>query len=309
LGERTSVNMRTRVRILVFVVLCALSILLFWSPLAGVVELALSSDGYTHIVLILPLSIALFYFDSKYGELSRPFSGQASIVIGVPLLVLSFAIVSSARWFLGSSPYRLSLEIFSLVIWGIGSVLLCFGVKTFESFVFPICFLFLLVPFPQPALTRVVEFLQHQSAGAAEIMFRSAGISVVRDGLILSIPGLNIEVAPECSSIRTSELLVITAIILSQLFLRSWWSKLLLVLAAVPLSIAKNAFRIFTIAELGTRVDPSFLNGSLHRQGGLLFYGLAVILMVVLVVVLRRIELHAQGPTNRGSSGRSVEVS
>jgi exosortase len=306
--DANHVNMSTRVRMLFFLVLCALSILLFWSSLADVFRLALSNDGYTHILLILPLSIALVYFDSKHRDLRCLFSGQGSVVIGVPL-ALSFAIVFSARWFLANSPYRLSLGIFSLVIWWIGSIVLCFGVKILESFVFPVCFLFLLVPLPQPALERVVEFLQHQSAFATEMMFRSAGVSVVRDGLILSIPGLNIEVAPECSSIRTSELLVITALILSQLFLRSWWNKLLLVLAAVPLSIAKNAFRIFTIAEMGTRVDPSFLNGSLHRQGGLLFYGLGVILVVGLLIALRHTELRAQHSPKRVSSGHAVGAS
>lgn len=34
------------------------------------------------------------------------------------------------------------------------------------------------------------------------------------------------------------------------------------------MSILKNAIRILTIAELGTRVNPSFLHGALHRPRG-----------------------------------------
>ncbi len=81
--------------------------------------------------------------------------------------------------------------------------------------------------------------------------------------IVVSIPGLDIEVAQECSSIRSSLMLVVTTMVLAHLFLRSWWRKVLLIAVAIPLSVAKNGFRIFTIGELGTRVDPSFLSGRL----------------------------------------------
>jgi exosortase/archaeosortase family protein len=107
---------------------------------------------------------------------------------------------------------------------------------------------------------------------------------------MLSIPGLDIEVARECSSIRSSLMLVVTTMILAHLFLRSWWRKALLITAAIPLSVAKNGLRIATIAELGTRIDPGFLSGKLHHNGGILFFGLSVVAVGALLWVLRRTE-------------------
>ena len=107
---------------------------------------------------------------------------------------------------------------------------------------------------------------------------------------MLSIPGLDIEVARECSSIRSSLMLVVTTLVLAHLFLRSWWRKALLIAAAIPLSVAKNGLRIVTIAELGTRIDPGFLNGKLHHNGGIIFFGIAVVAVVVLLWILRRTE-------------------
>jgi exosortase len=185
---------------------------------------------------------------------------------------------------------------FTLVTWWIASVRLCFGAKTFQSFLFPLCFLFLMVPIPDFALGWIVEFLQQQSALAARIMFRAAGIPAAQDGIMLSIPGLNIEVARECSSIRSSLMLVVTTLVLAHLFLRSWWRKALLVAAAIPLSVAKNGLRIVTIGELGTRVDPGFLHGKLHRNGGIIFLGIAIIAVVGLLWILRRTEF--QMPLN-----------
>jgi exosortase len=121
-------------------------------------------------------------------------------------------------------------------------------------------------------------------------MFRAAGVPATQDGIRLSIPGLNIEVARECSSIRSSLMVVVTSMVLAHLFLRSWWRKALLIVAAIPLAVAKNGLRIFTIAELGTRVDPGFLDGKLHHNGGIVFFGVAVIVVVALLRILRRTE-------------------
>ena len=153
---------------------------------------------------------------------------------------------------------------------------------------FPLGFLFLIVPLPERFVDMVTVFLQRQSAVASEILFRAALVPVTRAGIMLSIPALDIEVARECSSIRSSTMLVIMTLILAHLFLRSRWRKTLLVVAAIPLSVAKNAVRIFTIAELGTRVDPGYLNGRLHHNGGLVFLGLALVVDIALLWILRR---------------------
>jgi len=89
-------------------------------------------------------------------------------------------------------------------------------------------------------------------------------------------------------------MLVVTTMVLAHLFLRSWWRKALLVVAAIPLSVAKNGLRIFTIAELATRVDPGFLDGNLHHHGGIVFFAIGVVVVVVLLWILRRTEFRMQ---------------
>jgi len=182
------------------------------------------------------------------------------------------------------------LSILALVICWFGAIVFCFGIKTVQAFLFPLCFLFLIVPIPDFALTRIVEFLQYQSAFAARVLFRLANVPVIQDGIVISIPGLDLEVAAECSSIRSSLILLVTTALMAHLFLRSWWRKALLIAAAIPLSVVKNGLRIFTIAELGTRVDRGFLNGKLHHNGGILFWALAVLAMLTLLWMLRNTE-------------------
>ena len=270
-----------------FAGLLATSLVWWWHSLATTLMLALERDAYTHILLIVPLSVALIYLERN--TLRVPI--ERSVGAGTSLLVTGLLITVVAEWGAATpNDVRLSLNILALVVWWLGSVIFCFGTRAFRSFLFPLCFLFLIVPIPESALNWTIEWLQQQSAITARIMFRVAGVPVTRDGIMLSIPGLDIEVARECSSIRSSLILVITTMVLAHLLLRTWWRRSLLIAVAIPLSFVKNGFRIFVISELGTRVDPGFLDGQLHRQGGIVFLSLAIGAVAALLWALRRTE-------------------
>jgi exosortase len=290
--------MRTRNQALAFGLLCAVSILFWWHPLITTLGLTLANDAYTHILLILPLGAALIYLDSKELRIDP----QPAPRSGAALLALALLIGCYAKWRMGAATgaatndVRLSLSMFALVTWWIASVVFCFGLRAFRSLLFPLCFLFLIVPVPDVVLNVIVEGLQHGSAWMAALLFRVIGEPVQRDGILLSLQNLDLEVAKECSSIRSSCLLVVTAMVLAHLFLRSWWRKALLIAAAIPLSVAKNGLRIVTIGELGTRVDPEFLNGKLHHDGGIIFFGVAVVAVGALLWMLRRTELRIPLP-------------
>lgn len=278
--------MNSQSRLIGLFALIAASVVLWWQPIAATFSLALSSDAHTHIFLIVPLGLALVYVQGR-GKTPAYESGKG---LSLTLLVASLLLrVFTLRDIVHlSSSDLLSLNMLALVIWWIGSVILCYGIGTFKKLLFPLCLLFLIVPLPDHAVNWITGILQHESATATTWLFRCARIPVQQDGVFLSIPGLNIEVASECSSIRSSIMLVVTTLILAQLFLRSWWRKAVLVAAAIPLSVAKNAIRIFTIATLTTRVDPSYFEGHLHRQGGILFLALGVGAILALLWGLRK---------------------
>jgi exosortase len=278
--------MTKRFQLAAFAFLCGASIMIWWHALVVTLRLALNNDAYTHILLIVPLSIALIYMPSR----TLPKSYESSVATGSLLLAGALVVTGFARWGAPglADDLRLSLSMIALVTWWIASVVFCFGVRAFRSFLFPLCFLFWIVPIPAVALNCIIPFLQNESAVAARVLFRMAGVPVTQDGTFLDIPGLSIEVAQECSSIRSSLVLIVMTMVLAHLFLRSWWRKALLIAAAIPLAVAKNGLRIFVIAELGTRVDPGFLDGNLHHHGGIVFLAIAVMIVIVLIWMLRR---------------------
>jgi exosortase len=293
-------------RTLSFFSLVALSVGIEWRSLFATLNLAFRDEQYTQILLIMPITAILIYLDWPPHDTRA----QCNSLLGFVLLA-SAAFVASFQWLCPAYlpvDLQLSFGMLVLVIGTTGAFVLCFGTCVARACLFPLCFLFGLVPIPQVALDVIVKLLQQGSSLAAYLLFVVAGIPVVRDGIMLTIPSLTIEVGKECSSIRSSSLLLVTTIVVAHIVLKSPWRKALAIGIAVPLSVAKNGLRIFTIGMLGTQVDPAYLNGRLHHQGGVVFFAISLAVVGILLWILRSGEMRGLSFPRTSQTGTSVGV-
>ncbi len=155
-----------------FIVLLVASVFLWRHALVATFGLALRNDAYTHILLILPISIALIFSEWR----SRNAQPVPSFRAGPALLLLAVLIgLVGAGWSGGglSSDGQLSLSMLAAVIWWMGSFVSCFGTRISRMYVFPLCLLLCLVPLPGSAVDHIVRFLQQGSADAANLLFAS----------------------------------------------------------------------------------------------------------------------------------------
>jgi exosortase len=176
-----------------------------------------------------------------------------------------------------------------VLIW-IGGFTFCYGVASTQAAIFPLLFLFFMVPIPNIILDPFISFLQAGSAEVAYVFLKTAGIPMTREGNVFHLITVDIEVAKECSGIRSSLSLVITGLLAGYFFLRTGWAKLVLLAAMLPITILKNGFRIATLSILGVYVDERILASDLHTRGGILFFILALILVWGIIVLLRKME-------------------
>jgi exosortase len=274
-----------------FSVLAAISLLFSWKPLVSTLALAVRDDRYTHLLLILPVTMSLIYLEWKSSEL------HAESVPSLALLVAALLLMIATRLpgFAFHSDEQLAVNMLGLVVWWVGAFIVSFGTRAFWRALFPLCFLLWLVPIPEFVLNPVVKLLQQGSVASARALFAAVGTPVAQDGTRITIPGLTVEVAPECSSIRSSLMLVVTTMVLAQVSLRSAWRKTLAAAVAIPLSVAKNGLRIFVLAMLTTRVDRSFITGKLHHQGGIIYFLIALGVIISLIWITRRSEKRSSG--------------
>jgi exosortase len=141
-------------------------------------------------------------------------------------------------------------------------------------------------------------------AGSTEMVgfyFRIAAIPFIREGSTFQLEHLSFRVADECSGINSGLSLFIVAVIAAKLFLKNNWVRLMFILSVIPIGWSKNGLRIATLTLLGCYVNPGFLHGPLHRQGGrpffiaaLLFLGLSLFICRVLEKrIIRRVKVPA----------------
>jgi len=273
-------------RTLLFFLFWLVSVLLFRETITELVSLAWIDDRYTHIIVVPALSFGLLLLYGK--EIFR--NVRYHPWAGVPLIALGSVVYFAVRICsdsLGEYGHLTAAAAAIVVAW-LGGFLLFYGPRCAKAALFPLSFLILAVPLPPAVVAQVQAFLQRSSAEVAHILFKITGTPVFRDGLTFSLPGLNIEVAQECSGIRSSIALLITALLLDYLFLRSHWRRLILVLVTVPIAVFKNAFRITTLAWLGAFVSKDYIHGSLHHRGGPLFSLISLALLFPVLWLLWR---------------------
>lgn len=194
-------------------------------------------------------------------------------------------------------PDRLRLAI--LVTLVVAGLAVYGGLAWFRPRRFPLVFLYAMIPLP-PLLERGLnDLLQNASGVAAYGLFRLIGMPVLQEGHLLMLPNLLLEVAEECSGIRSTLVLLLTALLASYVLLKKPLHRLLVVAVVIPLGIVRNALRIVIIGWLTVRVDPEVIHGPLHRNGGPLFFALTLLIFLGLVAWLRRREQRERNEVER----------
>lgn len=275
-------------RLAAFLVLLAAVSFLLWSPLRALIHLAWKDERYTYLLAVPLLSAGMILVKRQRILGLMETDLRAGVVGGVLSLIAWFL---AGRWAPSLGPVDgLCLDGSAISLAWIAGFGLCFGGAAVKAVAFPLAFLLLMTPVPEPFMHFAEVGLQYGSADVTHVLMKSMGMPVFREGLTFSLPGLNIQVAEECSGIRSSTVFWITTAAASYLFLQSGWSRLALIALTVPILIFKNAVRITTLSWLGVNVSRDVLHGDLHRQGGVPFGLIAIALLIPAVAGLRILE-------------------
>jgi len=279
-----------------------LSLVLFGSAVGAVIKLSLRDDRYSHLLFIPIISTFLIYLKRR-----RVFSDpRYCLSTSIPLLAAGVGLffLAQTRVSTLNSNDRLSIVILAMLLVVIAGFVLCYGAQASRTALFPLLFLLLMIPIPTVALDNIVLGLRKGSAVMTYTLYKLLGVPVLRQHFKFLLPGVEIEIAEECSGIRSSLALFITSLLAGYLFLQSSWRRAFFSIWTIPVVIVKNAVRIVTISCLGVYVDPGFLGGKLHRYGGLPFALVSLGVLVPLLLALQKGE-HRRSESNRPIEGVS----
>lgn len=271
--------------------------LAFLNPLVALIRLAASESLFSHLPLIPFVAAYLLWLKRNHLKAIVCASPVARSSGWLPALCLAIggAVVAVSGWLASpawkSDPANYTsvfISAYVCFIWALGVA--SFGWSAIRAVLFPVAFLVFMVPFPTAVTHAIESFFQHTSAEAAAFLFGLSQTPVLRDGLFFHLPGITLQVAQECSGIRSSLVLFVTSLVAGYMFFELKRYRAFLALAVIPIGIIRNGLRILTIGLLCVHFGPDMIHSIIHRKGGPLFFALSLIPFAALLLFLYRRE-------------------
>jgi exosortase len=168
-----------------------------------------------------------------------------------------------------------------------GLVIYFVGWRYFRATLFPWAFLFFMIPIPVIIFNQIAFPLQFLAARLASSILTLIGIPVLRDGNIIQLPTMTLEVAEACSGIRSLMSLGALAVIYGYFLEPRKIPRVLLALAAIPVAVGANALRIVGTGLTGLYWSPDKAEGFFHEFSGWIIFVISLALLVCIHGALR----------------------
>jgi exosortase D (VPLPA-CTERM-specific) len=265
-----------------FALLTLATVPLFWIGFVSLAQ-AWSTPEYSHGPLIPLISLYLFL-----RELRRvgPVDADASRLRWPGLVVIAFGLLLAV---LGNMVRIPDIVTYAFIIWVGGVVLTVFGWQRGRLHQLPVLHLVFMLPLPQFLYWQMTIFLQGISSVLGVWFVQMAGVPVFLDGNIIDLGVYKLQVAEACSGLRYLFPILSFSYLFSILYRGPFWHKALIFLAAAPLTIFMNSFRIGVIGILVNAYGIEQAEGFLHFFEGWVIFGACIGILFLMAVALQRL--------------------
>jgi len=202
------------------------------------------------------------------------------------LLLLGFGLCVLV---LGQMGAELFLSRFSLLIVLAGLIVFFLGWSFFRTLLFPWALLVLMIPIPAIVFNQITFPLQLLASKIASTILPWLGVPVLREGNVIVLAAMRLEVADACSGIRSLMSLATLAVIYGYLMERNNAVRVLLALASLPIAVAANSLRVVVTGLLVQYWDPDKAQGFFHEFQGWLMFVASLAMLYLLHRVIRLI--------------------
>jgi len=229
----------------------------------------------------VPLISAYLLWHRRRLLAEAPVEGS---IAGLPLIILALGMLVIGS--LGGEPFvaRLSLPLALL-----GTVLFLGGTRVARHAWVPIAYLVFMIPLPYVTLSALTYRSQLFDAGLTATALGWLGVPVLRDGVMLHLPNITLEVAADCSSVPAIAALMALGGAYAQMQPRPTWIRVALTLSAAPLGLLSNIVRLIVTSLSAYYLGPVALDNVIHKFNGTTVFLATVVLLVVLDALLTRI--------------------
>ncbi|MCF8104147.1 MAG: exosortase/archaeosortase family protein [Desulfohalobiaceae bacterium] len=226
--------------------------------------------------------LAGFMIWSRREGLQQAVKKPSSIGLGLILLGLMqfFAAWVGSEYFLQGT---------SMIMVLIGSVLYLWGWRVAALSLVPILYLVFMIPLPDIIWNRLAVPLALLASKVSADLVSGLGLTILREGNILTLPNITLQVADACSGLRSLTTLLALSAFLAFVSDLSAGRKWILFLAGAPIALLGNIFRLTGTAFLARHYGASVAHGFIHDFSGWIVFVLGLVMLLGVNAVLGRI--------------------
>jgi exosortase A len=231
-------------------------------------------DGnYSHGYLVLPIALYLVWERRRELRALTPSPDRW----GLAALLASMALLA-----IGTVAAETSLARLSLVGSIAASIWFILGRRFVRVLAFPLVFLLFMVPIPDLIFNQIAFPLQLVASEFGEHTLSAIGIPVVREGNLIVLAHMSLDVAEACSGIRSLITLFTIAVLYGYFAVKAPAVRILLVLATVPIAIVANGLRVAATGVAAQFYGTEAAEGFFHSVSGWLVFVAAGIALLAL---------------------------
>lgn len=256
------------------------SLPIFWIGLESLI-VAWATPEYSHGPLIPIISLYLFLRELRQAPLPNPDIRDRWPGIVVIVMALAVAILGN----LARIPDIVS---YAMIFWIAGVVLTVFGWGRGKQHQLPVLHLIFMLPLPNFIYWKLTILLQGISSEIGVWFVQMAGVSVFLEGNVIDLGVYKLQVAEACSGLRYLFPILSFSYLFAILYRGPVWHKAVLLLAAVPLTVLMNSFRIGVIGVLVNSYGIGHAEGFLHFFEGWVIFASCIAILFLMAIGLQR---------------------
>jgi exosortase len=239
-------------------------------------------ENYSHGFLI-PIISGYAIWTNRERIFSTPVKPQ--LPAGAALMLM--AVLMLLAGILGAELYITRL---SLVL-SLAALTVYFGGWDWlRQLLFPIGLLLFALPIPNILFNQIAFPLQLLASDYATRVIKLLGIPALREGNVIELARMKLQVVEACSGIRSLVSLAALAVVYVYFTETRWWRRIVLVVAVIPIAIIANALRVAGTGVLAHYHGVQSAEGFMHSFSGLMVFLVAVLLLIGLAQLLTLIE-------------------
>ncbi|MBF0265649.1 MAG: exosortase A [Gammaproteobacteria bacterium] len=242
---------------------------LYFETMASMAKTWWTSDTFAHGLLIFPIS---FYLIWKKRHLLSDSISKPNYLFIVGLLAIVFL------WILAATVDVQVIKQLAMILMLPAILASLYGYKILKVYAFPLFYLIFAVPFGE----FLIPQLQEVTAIFTVMGLKLSGIPVFVEGMYISIPAGDFEVAVACSGIRYLIASLALGVLYAYLTYQKLSKRIIFIVLSLLIPIIANGIRAYGIVMIAHLSDMKYATGVDHLIYGWLFFGLVIFVLFYL---------------------------